>query len=137
MCPTSLCIPYVQNMKVQSTARMVLEGSNQQKCAILCFPNQGKLYILTLSFKFSNTSLHLMFFFFFLHILQVENKNTYLHFYRHIHTTKIDYVETRYTRHKVYTVHVHGAHCNKTRTKQKIPINQRHFYKQKNNTLIC
>lgn len=50
MCPTYLCIPYVQNMKVQSTARMVLEGSNQQKCAILCFPNLGKLYILTLSF---------------------------------------------------------------------------------------
>lgn len=54
----------------------------------------------------------------FLHILQVENKNTYLHFYRHIHTTKIDYVETRYTRHKVYTVHVHGAHCkNNNQTK--------------------
>lgn len=66
-----------------------------------------------------------MFFLFvcFLHILQVENKNTDLHFYRHIQTTKIDYVETRCTRHKVYTVRVHGAHCknklqNNNRTKE-------------------
>lgn len=65
----------------------------------------------------------------FLNILQVENKNTHLHFYRHIHTTKIDYVETRYTRHKVYTVHVHGAHY-KNKTKQSIPVNQRHFPKK-------
>lgn len=39
----SSAIPCVQNMNVQNTARMVLEGSTQQKCAILCFPYQGKL----------------------------------------------------------------------------------------------
>jgi hypothetical protein len=38
-------------------AHMLFEGWNQQKCAILCFPNQGKLYILTLSFQFSSTRL--------------------------------------------------------------------------------
>lgn len=127
---------------VQSTARMVLEGSNQQKMCNFVFPKSGKIILYTwhCHFKFSNTSFHLMFFFclfvLFLHILQVENKNTYLHFYRHIHTTKIDYVETRYTRHKVYTVHVHRAHCKKTKQNKnnrqtKRTIIQRHFYKTK------
>lgn len=51
-----------------NTARMVLEGSNQWKnVQFLCFPNQGKLDILTLSFKFSNTGLFFFCFSFYIY----------------------------------------------------------------------
>lgn len=138
-CPPSH--PHPPHEQSMNTARMVLEGSNQRKkrkknVQFLCFPNQGKLDILTLSFKIQQYwSFFCLFVCFPFYIYcKLKIKTHILHFYRHIHTTKIDYVETRYTRHKVYTVHVHGGMLQETRTERN---NSNTHLRTKSKTLIC